>query len=206
MSSSFGLRSTGLIVFSGRLVSAFTGLLFTVMAARWLNPSGFGTWEVIVTFVTFASYPVGTVAYWATRDIARGRMVGRTALVSGALLSGVGLGIYFAFAVLSYARISASFVPFLLGALLVPLSYFNAAASSIVTGYRPSVYGTSLIFSELAKLSVAYGALYVYHLGIEGVIVALMAAYLVQSMVSTALVRNATVERVDGAEVRRWSR
>ena len=206
LSSSFGLRSTGLIVFSGRLVSAFTGLLFTVMAARWLNPSGFGTWEVIVTFVTFASYPVGTVAYWATRDIARGRMVGRTALVSGALLSGVGLGIYFVFAILSYARISASFVPFLLGALLVPLSYFNAAASSIVTGYRPSVYGTSLIFSELAKLSVAYGALYVYHLGIEGVIVALMTAYLVQSMVSTALVRNATVEGFDGAEVRRWSK
>lgn len=193
-------------MFSGRLVSAFTGLLFTVMAARWLDPSGFGAWEVIVTFVTFASYPVGMVAYWATRDIARGMMVGRTALASGAVLSGLGLVIYFGFSLSSYSKIGTSVVPFLLGALLVPLSYWNASASAIVTGYRPSVYGTSLVFSELAKLAVAYEALYAYHLGIDGVILALMTAYLVQSVISTYMVRNTTAEKFDSAEVRRWSR
>ena len=206
MSSKFGLRSTGLVVFSGRLVSAFTGLLFTVMAARWLDLSGFGTWEVIVTLVTFASYPVGTVAYWATRDVARGRMIGRTALASGALMSALGLLIYFGFSFVTYSRIAASVTPFLLGALLVPLSYWNAAASAVVTGYRPSVYGTSLIFSEVAKITVAYFALYMFHLGIDGVIVALLAAYLVQSVVSTFMVRNAASERFDLAEVRRWTR
>ena len=200
-----GLRSTGLIVFAGRLVSAFTGLLFTVMAARWLNLSGFGTWEVIVTVLTFASYPVGTVAYWATRDVARGRMVGRTALISGALLSALGLVIYFCFAAVTYSRIAASFGPFLLGALLVPLSYWNAAASAVVTGYRPSVYGTSLVVSELAKLGVAYEGLYVYHLGINGVILALLTAYFVQSVVSTYMVRNAAAQKFDPAQVRRWS-
>jgi O-antigen/teichoic acid export membrane protein len=206
LSSKFGLRSTGLVVFSGRLLSAFTGLLFTVMAARWLSLSGFGTWEVIVTLVTFASYPVGTVAYWATRDVARGRMIGRTALAAGTLLSALGLLIYFGFSFVTYSRIAASVTPFLLGALLVPLSYWNAAASAVVTGYRPSVYGTSLIFSELAKVAVAYEALYVFHLGINGVIVALLTAYLVQSVVSTFMVRNATSEKFDPAEVKRWTR
>ncbi len=206
MSTNFGLRSTGLVVFSGRLVSAFTGLLFTVMAARWLDLSGFGTWEVIVTLVTFASYPIGTVAYWTTRDVARGRMVGRTALAAGALLSALGLLIYFGFSVVTYSKIAASVTPFLLGALLVPLSYWNAAASAIVTGYRPSVYGTSLVVSELAKLVVAYEGLYVYRLGIEGVILALLTAYLVQSVVSTYMVRTTTAESFDPAQVRRWSR
>lgn len=210
MSTSFGLRSTGLIVFSGRMVSAFTGLLFTVMAARSLDIAGditgFGTWEVIITLVTFASYPVGTVAYWATRDVARGSMVGRTALATGALLSALGLLIYFGFSLVTYSKIGASVTPFLIGALLVPLSYWNAAASAIVAGYRPAVYGTSLIFSEVAKVGVAYEGLYVYHLGIEGVILALLTAYLVQSLASTYMVRNATTERFDPAQVMRWAR
>jgi O-antigen/teichoic acid export membrane protein len=206
LSSSYGLRSTGLIVFSGRLVSAFTGLLFTVMAARWLDPSGFGTWEVIVTIVTFASYPVGTVAYWATRDVARGRMVGRTALATGALLSSLGLVVYFGFTFVTYSRIAASVTPFLLGGLLVPLAYWSSSASAIVTGYRPSVYGTSLVVSESAKLVIAYLGLYVFKLGIEGVILALLTSYLVQSLVSTYMVRNATAEKFDPAQVRKWSR
>ena len=91
LAGGYGLRSTGLLVFAARIISAFTGLLFAVMAFRWLTPAGVGTWEVIVTIVTFASYPVGVVAFWATRDIARGRMVGRTAFTVGVLLSGLGL-------------------------------------------------------------------------------------------------------------------
>ena len=206
MSSSFGLRSTGLVVFSGRLVSAFTGLLFNVMAARSLDTSGFGTWEVIVTVVTFSSYPVGMVAYWATRDVARGKLVGRTALATSAILSSLGIVIYFGFALVTYSKLAASVAPFLLGALLVPLSYLNAAASAVVTGYRPSVYGTSLIVSELAKLGVAYEGLYVFHLGIQGVILGLLTAYLVQSVTSTYMVRNATTEKFDPLEVKRWAK
>ena len=188
------------------MVSAFTGLLFTVMATRWLNPSGFGTWEVIVTLVTFSSYPLGTVAYWATRDVARGKLVGRTALFASAMLSALGLVIYFGFSLVTYSRLAAAVGPFLLGALLVPLSYLNSAASAVVTGYRPSVYGTSLVVAELAKLGVAYEGLYVFHLGIDGVILALLTAYLVQSVTSTYLVRNAVTERFDPLEVKRWTR
>lgn len=206
MSTSYGLRSTGLVVFSGRLISGFTGMLFMLMAARWLSPSGFGTWEVIITILTFASYPVGTVAYWTTRGVARGRMLGRTALAGGALLSGAGLLIYFGFTFVTYSRIAASLTPFLLGALLVPLSYWSSAANAIVSGYRPSVYGYALVISEIAKVAVAYSALYVYHLGIEGVIVGLLSAYLVQSVVSTYLVRNTVTEKFDAGEVRRWSK
>ena len=206
MSTNYGLRSTGLLVFAGRIISALTGLLFTVMVARWLDPASFGTWEVIVTLVTFSAYPVGLVAFWATRDIARGRMVGRTALLAGALLSSLGLVLYFGFTFVTYSRIAASVLPFLLGALLVPLSYWSAAANAIVTGYRPGAYGYSLVISELAKLGVAYESLYVHRLGIEGVILALMAAYLVQSVVSTYFVRLTTAEKFDFAQTKRWSR
>jgi O-antigen/teichoic acid export membrane protein len=203
---SYGLRSSGLLVFAGRIISAFTGLLFTVMVARWLSPSNFGTWEVITTLVTFSAYPVGTVAYWATRDIARGRMIGRTALLGGGLLSGLGLLLYFGFTYATYSRIASPLVPFLLGALLVPLSYWSALANSIVQGFKPGVYGYSLVISEIAKLLVAYYALYIDKLGIDGVILALMAAYFVQSVVSTHFIRITTAERFEFAQMKRWSR
>ena len=176
------------------------------MVARWLSVPGFGTWEVIVTLVTFSAYPVGTVAYWATREVARGKMVGRTAFLTGAALSSFGLVLYFAFTFVTYSTIASSILPFLLGALLVPLSYWSAVANSIVQGFRPRVYGYSLVISEVAKLGVAYESLYVFRLGIEGVILALMAAYLVQSLISTYLVRLTTAEGFDFAQTRRWSR
>jgi len=206
LAGNYGLRSTGLLVFAARIVSAFTGLLFTVMAARWLTPAGVGTWEVIVTIVTFAAYPVGVVAFWATRDIARGHMVGRTAFVFGTLLSAAGLVIYFGFSFFTYSRIAASVLPFLLGTLLVPLSYWSAVSNSIVQGFRPSAYGYSLVISEVSKLAVAYEALYVYRLGIEGVILALITSYFVQSAVGTYLVRLTASERVEPSQVRRWAR
>ena len=206
MAASYGLRSSGLLVFTGRIISAFTGLLFTLMVARWLTPSNFGTWEVITTLVTFSAYPVGVVAYWATRDVARGKMIGRTALLAGAALSALGLILYFGFTYVTYSRIASSLIPFLLGALLVPLSYWSAVANSIVQGFKPGVYGYSLVISEIAKLAVAYEALYVDRLGIDGVIVALMAAYFVQSVVSTYFVRMTAVEKFDVSQARKWSR
>ena len=193
-------------MFGARIVSAFTGLLFTIMAARWLTPAGVGTWEVIVTLVTFSAYPVGVVAFWATRDIARGQMVGKTAFIFGTLLSGAGLVLYFGFSFFTYSRIAASVLPFVLGTLLVPLSYWSAVSNSIVQGFRPSAYGYALIISEVLKLVVAYEALYVYRLGLEGVILGLITSYFVQSVVGTYLVRLTAAEKFEPPQVRRWSR
>jgi hypothetical protein len=206
LGTTFGLRSTGLTVFAGRIISAFTGLLFTVMVTHWLLTKDVGLWEVIVDLVTFSAYPVGLVAFWVTRDVARGRMVGRTALLLGGAISGVGLALYFGLTFVTSTSLAASIVPFLLGALLVPLSYWSAVANSIVQGYRPTAYGYSLVVSELAKLAVAYEALYVFRLAILGVILALMTSYLVQAAVSTYLVRGTTVQPFDTALASRWGR
>ena len=49
--------------------------------------------------------------------------------------------------------------------LLVPVSYFNQAANSVVAGHRPVVLGYAVIFSEVSKLAVAYPLLIVYNVG-----------------------------------------
>jgi hypothetical protein len=79
-------------------------------------------------------------------------------------------------------------------------------ANSIVQGHRPAIFGYSLVISEFAKLIVAYLSLYVYRLGIMGVILALISSYFVQSAVSTYAVRVTTSEPFDSRQARRWTR
>jgi O-antigen/teichoic acid export membrane protein len=204
LSTRIGLRSTGLVNFGARIFSAVTGLTFAVMVARWLVPTQFGLWEFIVTLVTFSAYPVGVVGFWTTRDVARGKLVGRTSFLLGMLMSGGGLAVYFALSFFTYSAISAALLPFLLGSLLVPLSYWSAVAGAIIQGHRPAAMGYSLVLGEVAKIATAYPALFIYKTGILGVLVALMASYFVQSMAGTWLIRDAASESLKLSEGKRW--
>jgi O-antigen/teichoic acid export membrane protein len=199
------LRKTGLVVFAARIASVFTGLTFLIMMTRSLSPQQFGFYEVITDLVTFAAYPAGLVAFWATRDIARGKMFGRTAIVLNIALSAFGIAIYFALSYLSESRIpSASPATFFFAVLLVPVSYFNQAANAVVAGHKPVVLGYAVIFSEGAKLAVAYPLLIVFKVGIDGVILAVMVANLAQAVASAVLAGGALSSPINIEQGRRW--
>ena len=203
LSSVGSLRKNGLVIFGARLASIITGMVFLLMVTGWLNPVRFGLWEIITDYVTFASYPAGLLSFWATRDIARGKPVGRTLLLCNLGLSMFGFGIYSVFTVV-YGGFGTTVGPLLLAALLVPLAYLNQAAAGIAIGHRPAVMGYSLLVSEAAKLIVAYPALYIYHMEITGVILALIVSYVVQNVAITAAVWDAVSPRADFADARRW--
>jgi O-antigen/teichoic acid export membrane protein len=204
MGSNIRLRSSGLVVFGSRIVSVGTGLAFLVMVTRWLNPGQFGLWEFIIDLVTFASYPAGLIAFWVTRDVARGKRIGRTAILSSLLLSVAGIGIYLLFTFATFSSVSTNFFPFMLAILLVPSSYWNLASNSVVAGYRPSAAAYSTLVSEVLKLVAAYPLLYIYRTGINGVILALLVSYLSQAAVATYVTRDASSEALRPSEVKRW--
>jgi O-antigen/teichoic acid export membrane protein len=204
LNSSVRPRRTGLIVFSARMVSVFTGLLFLVMTTRWLTPSQFGLWEFITDIVAFSAYPTGVITYWATREVARGKPVARTALLTNQLTSILGVGVYLLLAFLSYRVVGSVVGPFLLSIALVPLAYWTQASASLVSGYDPAISGYSLFLSEPAKLVVAYPLLFVFRWGIYGVIVAIAASYLVQALFTTYRLRPASVDRFDFSQGLRW--
>jgi O-antigen/teichoic acid export membrane protein len=205
LDSQISLRRTGLVVFSARIASVFTGLVFLVMMTRYLSVAEFGLYEVITDIVAFAAYPAGLVAFWATRDIARGKMFGKTALVLNVALSAIGVALYLVLSYLSAARIpSAGISTLLFAALLVPVAYFNQAANSVVAGHRPVVMGYAVVFSEIAKLATAYPLLIVFKVGIDGVILSVMVANLAQSIASAALAGDALSSPVNIEQGRRW--
>ena len=203
MSGVASLRKNGLVIFGSRLASIVTGWFFLLMVTGWLNPARFGLWEIITDYVTFASYPAGLLSFWATREVARGKLVGKALFVCNLGLSGFGIGIYGLFT-LAYGGFGSDIGPFLLALLLVPLAYWNQAAASVAIGSRPSMMGYSLLVSEAAKLVVAYPALYIYHLEISGVVLAIIVSYFVQSLVIMVGVSGALSGPIDFGAVRRW--
>lgn len=204
MRASIKPRRTGLVVFGSKIGSIFTGFLFLIMMTRSLIPSQFGLWEFITDIVLFAAYPTGILTYWATRDVARGKVVGKTTIILNLLTSMLGIVLFLAFGLASYSVIGATFAPFILAIILVPLTYWTQATNALVGGYDPAITGYSLMVSEPAKLLVAYPLLFVFNLKIMGVILAIAVSYFVQAAVSTYLVRSVTTDRVDLSVARRW--
>ncbi len=205
MTEPISLRRTGLVVFAARIASVFTGLAFLVFMTRSLSAQQFGFYEVITDLVTFAAYPAGLIAFWATRDIARGKMFGKTAIVMNMFLSALGIAIYFGMSYFSASKIpTASISTLILAVMLVPVAYFNWASNSVVSGHRPVVLGYAVIFSEVSKLAVAYPLLIVFKTGIEGVIVSVTVANLAQSIASVALAGEALSKPVDFPTGKKW--
>jgi O-antigen/teichoic acid export membrane protein len=199
------LRRTGLVVFAARIASIFTGLVFLVIMTRSLSAQQFGLYEVIVDLVTFAAYPAGLVAFWATRDIARGKMFGKTAVVLNLALSALGVAIYIGLSFFSATMIpSANLATLFFAVLLVPVAYLNQAANSVVAGHRPVVLGYAVIFSEVAKLAVAYPLLIVFKVGIDGVIFSVMVANLAQAVASVAMAGDAVSSPINFEQGRKW--
>ena len=204
MSKQISVRRTGLVVFSARIGSILTGLAFLILMTRTLSTQQFGLWEVVIDVVTFASYPSVLVVYWATRDIARGLMRGRTALGINVTLSVLGIAVYVVLSFFTSGPINSGWETFLLATLLVPIAYWNNAANAIVSGYDPIVGGYAVISSEASKLLVAFPALLVFHAGIDGVILSLMVANAAQAATSTYLCSEALEEPFDAETGKRW--
>ena len=206
LSRSIPLHRTGLLVFGARVVSIFTGMLFLIMITGWLNLAGFGLLEVILTLIAVSSYPAGLLGFWATRDIARGRLLGRTVIVFNLAISVLSVAGYLLFTNFAYSRFAPQNGPFLFAVLLIPLAYLNQAALSTANGYRPTAFGWSLLVSEPGKLVVGYLTLFVFRMGIYGVIAAVMVSYLLQAIVTTLMVAGAVIEKTDVATARSWMR
>lgn len=204
MASRIPLRKTGLVIFSSRIISIFTGMLFIVMVTGWLNVAGFGQWEVILSFVAFASYPASWLGFWATRDVARGRMTGKTVVLLDLVLSIFGTAFYVVMAANWSSFIGFGFGPFLLAVLMVPLGYWGAAASAVAAGHRPVAQAYSLLVSEAAKVTVAYYSLFVLKLGLDGAILAMVSANLFQALVTTGLTFDVFSSKLDLDAGKRW--
>ena len=62
------------------LIGIVTGLVFILIVTRSLSPEEFGTWSLIGSMIGYVMVSESIINFWTTREIARGKNIGKSSL------------------------------------------------------------------------------------------------------------------------------
>jgi len=168
---------SGLIAFAIRLTSVFTGMAFTLIVTRQLTQEEFGTWSLVGGLLLYVVASDSIIAYWVTREVARGEHSGKTAVGTGGFLAGAGVMAYIIIAFLVGNQSDAELDILLFAAILVPVMILSDIINHISKGWKPYLESIGFLAFEIAKIPVALALVYFLGLGVEGAIIATFVAY-----------------------------
>lgn len=176
--SNIRVTYSGLIALAAGLTSVLTGAIFTLIVTRRLSPEDFGMWSIIGSMISYFLIAEPVISFWATRQIARGEEVGKTALTSSTIFSLGAIPIYLT---LSYyvSQISHShYNSMLIAVALLPVTFVSQTMSGINLGHKPHATSYGLLIFESLKIPVGLVLVYFLNLGIDGAIVTTVVAYI----------------------------
>ena len=201
-----GIRVTysGLISFAVSVSSVITGLVFTIIVTRQLTQEEFGTWGIIGAMTGYMLILEPVITHWTTREIARGKESGRTALMSTGLFSALAIVGYMIIVFLFEKQIDVNLELMLVASILVPLAFIRASLQSITMGYRPEVRSYGILSFELAKIPVGLLLIYFLDLGLMGAILTTAIATASTIIVLTIKVKEKIKGKFNVEYLRSW--
>lgn len=189
MKEKIKIKYSGLIVFSSKIFSVFTGLIFTVIVTRNLSINEFGTWQYLSLILSYATFPAGLFPYWATRFYARGYPVAKATIVSNLLLSLPCFLIFLVFVPSVSLIINVKPFLFYLISIQIFLVYLSTSLEALALGKQPQLLGYETFSFELTKVALALILFVTLNLKLENVIVIVILAYLMQCLTLLFLLR-----------------
>ncbi len=197
---------SGLISLVIGLVSVITGLIFTLVVTRELTQNDLGTWSLLGSLIGYSAILQPTVAYWTTREIARGLETGKTAFITSGMISGIGIAIFLtiSFAIGSVTNEDIAILFF--GVLLIPLQFIWNVLMAISLGHKPQNGDYGFLVSELTKIPFVFLFVYFFQMGIHGVILAVVASLFVSTIFLLIKNREKILGVFDISMVKWWLR
>ena len=125
---------SGLFSFVIGLFSVGTGLIFTLIITRSLSPEELGTWSLIGGLTVYVLILEPMIAYWATRESARGEKSGKTAVISNGLFSSIGIAIFLIASYFTGNQTDVEQQILFFGVILVPI-FFLFSSKNPSTSY-----------------------------------------------------------------------
>lgn len=178
---------SGLIALGIRLVSIFTGLIFTVIITRQLTPEDFGLWGLINGIIFYALILSPIINYWTTREIARGEKTVKNSVFSNLILVFFGLIIYSIAAYLIGNESDVDTDIIIFSGILIPIIFLNDTFNAINSGSKPQVVSYALITFEIVKILSAIILIFIFDYEIKGVIIAVFVGYISSVIISYQL-------------------
>lgn len=189
------------------LISVFTGLSFSIIVTRTLTINEYGTWSLIYTLIFgYVVIIEPIISYWATREIARGMNSGKTAIVYSSIFSLAGIFVYLIIAYFMSLQTNVEQSILFYAAILIPFVFLNRTLTAINMGWKPHAVSYGLI--SLSAIQIPAGLIFVYfmHLGVKGIILATLAAYIASSVILFFYAREKLKNAIKKEFLRKWFR
>jgi O-antigen/teichoic acid export membrane protein len=176
--------------------SALTGLIFVVIVTSNLPPLQWGLWQLVSKVISYVLIPTAIINFWITRYRARGRDVGWTSVVAVLIFTAV-LASLFVIVSIPLASdfptaspANTNFFFFLLSTPQILLYTLAGALESLLWGVSPEKASYGFASFEVAKIVVAFVGVSIFHLSLEGAVLAVIAAQIVQILVLISFSRH----------------
>ncbi len=197
---------SGLLGFAVAMGGILAGLAFIIIVTRQLTPEEFGVWAVIGSMTAYSATAEPIISYWTTRQVAREKPVGKTSMASTSLFAGGSIPIYLV-SVLLFTNIEAAFLDsMILGAILVPVIFVRGTLSAINLGHKPHAVSIGMAVFQSVKIPVGLGLVFFLGLGLDGAILTVFAAYLVDIAVQMRYARPKLAVLLDFSYLKGWIR
>ncbi|MEM3732167.1 MAG: hypothetical protein QXL69_04300 [Candidatus Bathyarchaeia archaeon] len=207
MSEKIRIKHSGLIVFSSKIFSVLTGLIFTVVVTRNLSVNDFGIWQYLSLILSYAVFPATLIPYWATRFYARGAHVAKTTILSNMILSTPSFLIFLILAPLTSTVINVNLSLFHLISFQIFLVYLSTSLEALALAKQPHLIGYETISFEVTKIVLALLLFLTLNLKLENLIIIVILAYLAQCLTLIFFLRKDFMdekERFDWVTQKKW--
>ena len=195
---------SGLLGFVVAMGGMIAGLAFTIIVTRQLEPEEFGAWAIIGSMVSYSVAAGPIVSYWTTRQVARGRPVGKTSMVSTSFFAGGSIPVY-VLSVYLFSNIESAFLDsMLLGAILIPVLFVQGTLSAINLGSKPHAVSIGMAAFQFLKIPAGLALVFFLGLGLDGAILAVFAAHLSDIAVQLRYARPRLAVPTDFAYLKGW--
>ena len=195
---------SGLIGLAIGLSTVVTGLIFILIVTRSFTPEQLGSWGLIGGLITYVVILEPMISYWATREIARDVNSGKTAVVSSGIFSIVGTLAFLLIAFFVSEPTGTDTDVLFFAALMIPFSFVNRTLSSIALAWKPHVKSYGMLIFDCAKIPAAVIFVYFMELGVYGVILALIVAYIPSIMTLGILSRKKLQNNFNRQFLKNW--
>ncbi|MGQ9718701.1 MAG: hypothetical protein ACUVWK_02485 [Nitrososphaerales archaeon] len=202
--SNIRLRYSGLITYGTRIMSIFTGLMFSIIVTRRLTEADFGIWILVGLMVSYVLFPASISNYWITRYIARGVKVAKTGMIMNLAFAPIAAIVYILASIPIAQSVQSPSIYFLVAGIQVILYYAISTLESIAQGIRPEVPSYGFFVFEIAKVVLVIWLVLESGRGLIGAILAIAIAQIAQILLLAFKIKDAIIGHFDKELAKKW--
>ena len=197
---------SGLISVAVGLITIITGVAFTLIVTRTLDPVEFGTWGVITVLFLGVLQIEPIISYWATREVARGLESAKTAIFSSGIFSSIGIIIYLIIIHFVHNGTDTDFESVFFAAFLIPIIFLNRILSGINLGWKPQAVSYGILVMGVTQIPMALIFVYFFDMGVMGIIISVAIANISSIIVLAISAREIIKKEFQIKFLKKWFR